>query len=104
DLGTVICRGAVSRDLDIVVKARLRISQADSGQGVRKRREDPKHVEPVRIGDAAKRCTTRKIADGNRHMLRNECIDHSHIVRSRSTQTSRIPGIVNGVVPSVQQE
>src|SRR5690606_40233475 len=45
DLGTVICRGAVSRDLDIVVKARLRISQADSGQGVRKRREDPRSEE-----------------------------------------------------------
>src|SRR5882757_2775595 len=102
DLGPIVCGGAMSCDLDVVVKARLGIAQPHPRQRVWKQREHRECVERIWIDDAAWRWIARQVLNGNRHVLGYKCIRYLDIVRSGPAQSYRIPRIVDAVISPVQ--
>ena len=60
ELGAVVGRGAMPRDVDIIVQTGLRIAQAYAGKHIRKQREHRQRIKRIWIDGAARASDRRR--------------------------------------------
>ena len=98
ELGAIVGRGAMPRDIDIIVETGLRIAERNAGQHIGKQREHRQRIKRIRIDGAAGRRAAGEIAHRKRHRLGDEGVVDFDVVRSRSPQSGRVPGVDDLVV------
>ncbi len=104
EFGTIVGRGPMPREFDVVIQTGLRITQADTRQHVRKQREYRQRIQRVWVDHASRRRSAGQFADRDGHFLRNKAILDPYVVRSGAAQSRRIPGVVDPVLAPVEQE